>query len=128
MTGLMHHEVALLLALALAICLIMLILERRSKNTTSGIQLDDLVLGDDGRVSKAAFVLGGSFLVTSWVVVFQTVNGTLSDLTFGAYVAAWVAPTVTRLIKGTPPPASSETTMTQRIVATTPEPNNGPKI
>jgi len=60
--------------------------------------------------------MGGSFIVTSWIVIFQTLNKTLSDLTFAAYVGAWVVPAVTVLIKGPSPNATSETTITSRTV------------
>jgi hypothetical protein len=96
-------------------------LERRNKSHTSKINLDDLLIGDDGKASKAAFVMHGSFLVTTWVIVYQTLNKSLTDLTFGAYLTAWVIPAVTKLIKGVSPNAMSETTITTSTV-TPPQP------
>jgi hypothetical protein len=95
-----RHEAVMLGTLAVAIIVILWVLERRNKNSKSPINLDDLIIGDDGKVSKAAFVMFGSFVVTSWVVVFQVLNKTLTDTTFSAYVLAWVAPVVTKLIRG----------------------------
>lgn len=116
MRDLGHHEMAMLAALAIALLVIVWSLERRSKNAASRIQLDDLLIGADGKASKAAFVMGGSFIVTSWVVVYQAMNRTLSDITFAAYVAAWIVPTVTALIKGPSPVETSETTITQTTI------------
>ena len=71
-----------------------------------------------GKVSKAAAVLMGSFGVTSWVVVFQTINKTLTDLTFSAYIAGLGGPDVAKLIKGNgPPQASTETVINQKTTA-----------
>lgn len=112
----MKHEWVMMAILAFAILAILWVLERRNKSATSKIHLDDLLIGTDGKASKAAFVMGGSFIVTSWIVIFQTLNKTLSDLTFAAYIGAWVVPAVTALIKGPSPNATSETTITSRTV------------
>jgi hypothetical protein len=113
------REHIMLTGLALVCLSLVWGLHRRSISRSSHISLDDLLIGDDGKISKAAAVMNGSFLVTSWVIVFQTMNKTLTDITFSAYVAAWVIPSVTKLIKGpTPPVASSETTITQKVVTT----------
>jgi hypothetical protein len=108
------HEWILIGVLGFVLFGILWALERRNKSSVSKINLDDLLLGDDGKISKGAFVLLGSFILTSWVIIFQTINSTLSDTVFGLYVGSWIVPTVTKLIKGTPPGASSETMMTTR--------------
>jgi hypothetical protein len=109
---LLDHEYLLLGVLGVCALSLLWGLIRRSHNPASHINLDDLLVGDDGKVSKAAAVMMGSFAVTSWVVVFQTINHSITDTTFGLYVASWVAPTVTRLIKGNQPGSSSTTTST----------------
>ncbi len=105
------HEFVLLGVLGLSILALIVALHRRSRNPNSRISIDDLLLGSDGRMSKSAAVMFGSFLVTSWVVVFQTLNKTISDITFAAYITAWVVPTVAVLIK-TQPASTSTTTVT----------------
>jgi uncharacterized membrane protein len=105
------HEFVLLGVLGLSILALIVALHRRSRNPNSRISIDDLLLGSDGRMSKSAAVMFGSFLVTSWVVVFQTLNKTISDITFAAYITAWVVPTVAVLIK-TQPASMSTTTVT----------------
>lgn len=64
------------------------------------VSLIDLLLGDDGRASKAAFVMFGAFTLSTWVIVYLTLNDKLTEGFFTIYVSAWVAPTVTRLIVG----------------------------
>lgn len=96
-----YHDMIMVGILGIVILIILWSLERRNKNSRSKINLDDLLIGDDGRASKAAFVMHGSFVVTSWVIIYQALNKSLSDLTFAAYVGAWVVPAVAKLIKGT---------------------------
>lgn len=117
MRALAHHEWAMIAILALLIIIGWWGLERRNKAVASKIQLDDLLLGEDGRISKAASVMMGSFGLTSWVIIWQTINGALTEWMFTAYMGAWVLPTVTKLIKGpTPGTSSSETTIVQSTV------------
>lgn len=59
----------------------------------------DLIM-ENGHASKTGVVFMLAFLITSWVVVYQTLSGTLSDLVLGAYFAAWVTPVITRIAKG----------------------------
>lgn len=76
---------------------------RRSRNTASAIELDDLLLerGPDGtkQLSKIACVMFASFVVSSYVIIYQTLANTLSDASYAAYLAAWVAPMVTAIFK-----------------------------
>lgn len=107
-----YHDAIMVGVLGVVLLCILWSLERRSKDKKSRINLDDLLIGDDGKASKAAFVMHGSFVVTSWIVIYQTLNKSISDITFAAYVGAWVVPAVSRIIKGTSPGASSEVTIT----------------
>lgn len=92
----------------------------RDRNPRSAINLDDLLIGDDGKPSKAAAVMYTALGVTSWAIVYLTMTGKLTEIMFGAYLTAWVAPTVARIIKGNPtdplPPPAGPTT---KIVADT---------
>lgn len=112
----------MILVLALAVLLIMWALERRNKSAHSQISLDDLLIGDDGKMSKAATVMFGSFALTTWVVVYLTINDKLTDIIFGAYLTAWVFPVVANILKGPqvlPDPPAMTTTAT--VVTTTVE-------
>lgn len=66
------------------------------------LDLTEWLRGEDGRPSKSAPVMFGSFVLTSWVVMFQTLEKTLSDATFSAYLLVWVAPTLTAYFKRKP--------------------------
>lgn len=103
--------VAALLALLFVVARSLIL---RSRDTRSAINLDDLLLGDDGKASKAAAVMFVALGVSSWVIAYAALQDKLSDLMFSAYLAAWVAPTVTRIFKGNPgdpqPPVAGPTT------------------
>lgn len=104
--------------LACAVLAILWSLERRSKSSLSKFHFDDLLLDENGKTSKAAAVMFGSFVVTTWVIVFLAVNEKLTEGYFGAYIAAWVAPVVANIIKGPQVQPSSTTvaTVTQTTV------------
>lgn len=86
--------------LAVGVLAVLISLRRTNKKEGNGYRLTDLLLGDDGKASPSRHVLFGSFFITSWVVVYAALAGKLSDLMFGAYLAGWVTPAVTKLIVG----------------------------
>lgn len=106
-------KLASLIALLLVALLILRSLLVKSRDDDDPINLDDLLLerGPDGtkQISKIAAVMFAAFVVTSWVLIYQTLNGTLSDALYGAYLAAWVAPMVTAIIKRPAPPQEPQT-------------------
>ena|SRR5271170_4761893 len=104
MNSLSFH--APILVLALTVLSIIFTLVRKSRSHVSRVQIDDLLLGEDGKISRAACVLLGSFLLTSWGMVFMWLNEKMTEGYFAAYLAAWVAPAVTKLIKGPIPPST----------------------
>lgn len=100
-----HANLLAAAVLAAGIALVMVSLARRSRASGNGYELGDLLLGDDGRASKAAHVMFGSFFLTSWIMVQLTLSGRLTDGELAAYLLAWVTPAVTRLIvQARPPP------------------------
>lgn len=98
--------------LAVAVLAILWSLERRSRSPSSSFHFDDLLLDENGRTSKAACVMFGSFVVTTWCIVYLAVNEKLTEGYFGAYLTAWVAPVVANIIKGPPIQAANTTTAT----------------
>lgn len=60
--------------------------------------LRDLLM-ENGRVSKAACVMMGSFAATTWFFVYYALNGRMTEGYFGLYIGAWIAPVVARLFK-----------------------------
>lgn len=91
-----HIMFAILACAALAI---LWSLERKSRDRRSSFSFDEL-LTEDGKTSKAACVMFGSFAVTTWLLVFLTVNGKITETYFGAYLTAWVAPAVAKILRG----------------------------
>lgn len=97
----------MLFALLAIVGALVLSLIHRHRSALSLINLEDLLLGDDGRISKAAAVMLGAFALTTWVIAYLTVNDKLTEGYFVAYLGAWVAPTVTRLIVARAPTSTS---------------------
>lgn len=117
----MNAKLIAVLAIALVVLVILRLLIQRDKNTGSQLNLDDLLLGDDGKMSKAACVMLGAFLVTTWMMIYLTLQDKMTEGYLGIYAAAWIAPTVTRLIKG-PGAEISTTTATATTTTVTPTP------
>lgn len=93
-------KVGMTISLLLILLFIVRVMFRRDKDPESKINLDDLLIGDDGKVSKAAVVLLGAFLMTTWVIIHLTLMDKLTEGYLTIYAGAWIAPTVTKLIKG----------------------------
>lgn len=94
--------------LACAVLAILWSLERKSNDRASRFSFDEL-LTEDGKTSKAACLMFGSFAVATWLIVFLTVNGKITEGYFTAYLGFYVAPAVARIIKG--PDATNSSTV-----------------
>lgn len=90
-------QIALLVAL-LVLLAILVSLRRAHNDPTSTFDLRDLLM-ENGRVSKAAAVMMGSFAATTWAFIYLTLAGKLTEGLFGLYAATWIAPVISRLIK-----------------------------
>lgn len=101
--SLMQYKVIAGLVLAVIVLLIMRSLTARDRKRTSLINLEDLLLGEDGKLSKAAVVLLGAFLFTTWMMAYLTLAGKMTEGYAGIYVAAWVTPAVALIFKANPP-------------------------
>lgn len=95
----MNSHIVLIGVLAIILLALLFTLWRSDRSSRSAIDLEDLLLGADGKLSRAAAVLLGSFLMTTWVIVYLTYTGKLTEGYFTAYLAAWVAPTIALLFK-----------------------------
>lgn len=115
-------QTKLIMGLILALIVLALVksILKRDRSMTSRISLEDLLLGDDGKISKAASVMLGSFACTTWMMVYLAMNDKMTEGYFAAYLAAWVIPTVTKLIKGPMPSMTTETTSIETNRTTTP--------
>ena len=94
----LNEKILLLFLLVTVILFTVRALVIKDKDDKSQFRLEDLLLGDDGRASKGAAVLFGAFAMTTWMMVYLALTGKMTEGYFGLYVAAWVAPTLTRLI------------------------------
>lgn len=101
----MQTKILMAIAFALAILLVTRALIKRDQSDASQLNFDDLLIGEDGKISKAAAVMLGAFSCTTWVIVYLALMGKMDVSYFAAYLAAWVTPTVTKLIvnRATPP-------------------------
>jgi sterol desaturase/sphingolipid hydroxylase (fatty acid hydroxylase superfamily) len=96
-SGVQSLMAAVLFAIVIAI---FWTLSHRNRSATSKIDLDDLLIGEDGRMSKSAVVMFGSFALTTWLMVYLALSGLMTEGYFMAYGTLWIAPAVTKLIKG----------------------------
>lgn len=93
----------MLCVFVIGLLLITYLLAKENNNQHSPIFLVDLLLGADGRISKAAAVMFGAFYVTTWILMYITVDGKFDATAYSAYMAAWVAPIILQVFgkKGT---------------------------
>ncbi len=97
-------KIGMIIALVIIVSVVGRSLWARNKDEDSAVNFDDLILGDDGKLSKGACVMLGAFALTSWMMVHLTITGKLTEGYLGIYVAAWITPAVTKLIKGSQAP------------------------
>ncbi len=70
----------------------------RKPQADSLINLEDLLIGEDGKTSRSAFVMLVALMTTTWMMVYLTMRDKMSEGYFGLYSTAWIFPTVARLI------------------------------
>lgn len=61
----------------------------KSKDCTFNIT--DLLVGRDGKIEGSKFRMNLAFGITSWVLIYSSLHGTLTEWLFAGYLAAWVA-------------------------------------
>lgn len=98
----------LVIVLTVGLLFLARLLMRHSRDADSKFYLGDLLLGADGRASKAAMVLWGSFILSSWVIAYLTLRNRLTDVFFLSYLGAWVAPQLAGVLKGKTEPPKGE--------------------
>jgi len=100
MDSFIYTKAGMAVALVVVIGLVCRLLFNRDKDSASKVNFDDLFLGDDGKMSKAAIVMIGSFLMTTWIMVHLTMIDKMSEGYLTIYGGLWIIPVVTKLIKG----------------------------
>jgi hypothetical protein len=93
-----HEKVIAIVVLSTVVGGILRSLIARDKDKDSKVSFDDLLLDPDGRMSKSAVVMYGSFLMTTWMMIYLTMTGKVTETYFGIYGAFWITPSVTKLI------------------------------
>lgn len=117
MSEVMHaigREHIMFAILACAVLAVLWSLERKSKDRKSHFTFDEL-LTEDGKTSKAACLMFGSFAVATWLLVFLTVNGKITEGYFTAYLGFYVAPAVAKIIKGQDATSSAAVTVSSTL-------------
>lgn len=89
----------IVMPLVLAIVGIGWLLIARGRQRTT-LDLEDLLKGDDGRLSNSKFMHLCSWVMATWLIVYLAVSGQLSEGYFTAYIGAFVAPAVVHAFKG----------------------------
>jgi hypothetical protein len=102
-----YTKLLMVVALVVVILMAATMLTKRDRSSASAINLEDLLLGDDGKLSKAAAVMMGAFAMTTWLMVYLALNNKMTEGYLAIYVGAWIAPTVTRLIIVKPTPGTA---------------------
>lgn len=94
-----HIKTGMALLLLTVILLLLWVLIRRMHSAKSNINLDDLLIDPlTNKISKAAAVLMASFGIASWVILYLTLTGKLTEVLFSAYLLTYAAPAVTKII------------------------------
>lgn len=77
---------------------------RMHRDNSVAFNLFDLIL-EGGKLSKIAVCFMSAFLVTTWVIIYITLAGKLTEGYFIAYGGMWVTALVARVVsvKPTPP-------------------------
>jgi hypothetical protein len=95
-------KILAVMGLLLIVIMVVRTLWNRDKCDESRISFDDLLLDADGRMSKSAIVMFGSFGMTTWLMVFLALSDKMSEGYLTIYGGLWIIPSVTKLIKGVP--------------------------
>ena len=122
-----HQTFGIVFALLLAVAALMIWRSLKAFNDANNEYNWHDLLMENGKASKAAHVMLGAFVATTWAFIYMTLTGKMDAVLFGVYSAAWIAPVVTRLVTNAPQaaapsaPAVTTTTTTETATTTTPE-------
>lgn len=93
----MNRSDMMLATLALGFALLLVSFWRAHRSREFQFSAFDLVM-ENGRVSKIALAFMVAFSVSTWVIIDMELKGKLTPEIFGMYLAAWVAPLVTKVV------------------------------
>lgn len=86
--------IGLLVAIA---CVAVSMWKFHKDNSRPDFDMSDLLM-ENGRLSKLAVVLMGSYMMTSWVIVHLTITDKLTEGYLTVYCTAWVVPTLAKML------------------------------
>jgi hypothetical protein len=66
------------------------------KNPLVDFNVFDLLM-ENGRVSKVACMVLGSFIMTTWMMVHLTIHDKMTEGYMTTYMAAWIAPLIAKM-------------------------------
>lgn len=69
---------------------LIIIFWKANRDPASPLNFVDLLTDASGKIGGSKMRLNLAFLLASWVVVYSTIKGDLSEWLFGAYIAAFV--------------------------------------
>lgn len=111
----------MLIVLAVAVLAVLLSFWREHHNAAVQFNVFDLVM-ENGRVSKIAVAFMLVLGVTTWMMVYLTIDGKMTEGYLGLYGAMWVSPLVMKVVfnKNDMSSSSSTTTVMQQTTETKP--------
>ena len=82
---------------------------RASRSKTSAISIEDMFVDDSGKIGGSKMRLNAAFLITAWVIVYQTLHGAMTEWLMAAFLTAFVADRVSsRMASGSATPPSAQ--------------------
>lgn len=107
-----YAAVAILAGLCVGILITLL---HSNASHRSKIDLEDLLLGADGKISSVALAFWICCGFSNWLMVYLTMTGKMTEGYFGLYLTAWVLPLTAKQVfnQKTMPTMSGSTTTTE---------------
>ncbi len=90
--------------LGIVILVAVFIAIRAHRNPRGPIDLADLVLGHDGRISKSAVLLMSGYAFCLWLMGYLAVNDKMTEGYFTVFGGLAIAPFIAQLLKSEPAP------------------------
>jgi hypothetical protein len=82
---------------------------KANKDPKNSFNFNDLLVDNNGKAGGSKMRLNLAFIICSWVLIYYTLNGTVSEWLFASYLAAFVADRVSsRTSSATPADGSDQ--------------------
>ena len=110
----------MMIALVIGV-LLMLWVMWRVERATNGVNFSDVIIGPDGKASWSKMAAIGGFFIGSWIMVYLTMSGKLTEFFFLIYYAICIGSPVAFAIigrRGPPDPPQQTVTATGPATST----------